>query len=225
MLDSGTDFPAPAHITPWLEREWLHDRRSDWANQPLTPPKPYGQLVAEEIPLLLERQALLRDNPALAFRRAAIVREMDLELSGYLLPLGASNAGGFDAMERLITTVADLTSEIGLRYKDRFDVLRPHELDARIQPFIAVPWHASYPSNHAFQSRAIALIISRTIPEHPGIPALFRSCDDIARNREWAGVHYPSDSAAGQELARLCLPVLEDVLQHQMQAAREEWLG
>jgi membrane-associated phospholipid phosphatase len=86
------------------------------------------------------------------------------------------------------------------------------------------PPHASYPSNHSFQSYSVAFVFSRILPEHPGITELFLSARRIAENREWAGVHYPSDSKAGHDLARMFLPVLETVCAEQMLAAQAEWL-
>ena len=62
------------------------------------------------------------------------------------------------------------------------------------------------------------------LPEHPGSAELFHSARRIAENREWAGVHYASDSRAGYELARMIAPVLEKVLRKQMLAAYQEWI-
>ena len=50
------------------------------------------------------RQGRLRDSPELAFRRADILREVELELTGYLVPLGATGSGRYDALSRLIAT-------------------------------------------------------------------------------------------------------------------------
>ena len=70
----------------------------------------------------------------------------------------------------------------------------------------------------------MAYVFSRAVPEHPGVPALFRSAQRVAENRESAGIHYPSDTRAGRQLARMFTPVLEVVLQEQMLRAREEWI-
>jgi acid phosphatase (class A) len=48
----------------------------------------------------------------------------------------------------------------------------------------------------------------------------------IARNREIAGLHYPSDSAAGEQLATDILPYLQNTNEYQtvIPIARQEWL-
>ncbi len=47
----------------------------------------------------------------------------------------------------------------------------------------------------------------------------------IARNREIAGLHYPSDSAAGKKLANDILPRLQkcDVFDYAIKGAQYEW--
>ena len=159
-----------------------------------------------------------------AIRREEILIEAELELSRYLRPYGIETHGGYDATIALMLTVLALTDEIGLYYKARWNVPRPNQVEPRLRPFLPAPAHASYPSNHAFQSFAVAFVMSRIIPEHPGSSELFQSARRIAENREWAGVHYACDTAAGHSLARMILPVLEKVLERQMLAAQAEWL-
>lgn len=124
----------------------------------------------------------------------------------------------------LFLILARLCEEIGLRYKDRFDAPRPSTVNPRLRTFVPVPVHPSYPSNHAFLSYAIAFVFARVAPEHPGIAELFLSARRIAENREWAGLHYAQDTAAGRALAQMMTPIFEVVLEDQMLAAREEWV-
>ena len=124
-----------------------------------------------------------------------------------------------------MVVVAQICEEVGMRFKDRWHAIRPNMLEPCLRPFIDNPAHASYPSNHAFQSMAIAQIFARAVPEHPGNPELFRRAMRIAHNREWAGVHFPSDTRAGFQLAQLFLPVLEQVVEKQMVRTSEEWRG
>ena len=79
------------------------------------------------------------------------------------------------------------------------DRIRPAQVLPEIDPVIEVPWHQSYPSGHATQSEALYLLFASWYPERTEeFKALAHR---IAENREVAGVHYPSDSAAGQSLA------------------------
>ena len=159
-----------------------------------------------------------------SIRQEEILAEADFELSGYMEPLGSSDSGEFPETEALFTMIAEICEEVGLRYKERYSVPRPNMLEPRLSTFIPNPAHASYPSNHSFQSFSIAFIFSRVFPEHPGISELFLSARRIAENREWAGLHYASDTRAGHMLARLITPVLEKVLKEQMRRSQLEWL-
>ena len=73
-------------------------------------------------------------------------------------------------------------------------------INTKIEPWIELPAHPAYPSGHATQSMFIAEILSHLDP-------LNRECyekaaDEIATNREIAGLHYRSDSLAGYKLGR-----------------------
>ncbi|MDX8355562.1 phosphatase PAP2 family protein [Cognatiyoonia sp. IB215182] len=142
-----------------------------------------------------------------------------------MLPLGAdvTTPGGQTAA--MFQTILWLGSLIGLLYKERFNAPRPHVLNPSLEPFIPVPAFSSYPSNHAFQSFLIAEVFTRAVPEHPGGEALFSAAKEVATNREYAGLHVPSDTEAGQLLARLCAPMFEIILEDRIRAVRAEWLG
>jgi acid phosphatase (class A) len=76
----------------------------------------------------------------------------------------------------------------------------------RNRPFITDPSiHAtmpetgfSYPSGHATGGMAYALILAEMFPEHKD--ELLAKGRQIGEDRELAGVHYPSDVAAGQKV-------------------------
>jgi membrane-associated phospholipid phosphatase len=97
--------------------------------------------------------------------------------------------------------------------------VRPSQLLPALMPPISIPGHASFPSGHATQSALISLCVQQALPGanftstvpisnpapgsicaamQPGLDALAAR---IARNREIAGLHYPSDTVGGQTLA------------------------
>ena len=84
-------------------------------------------------------------------------------------------------------------------FKKRFDRVRPRALDTRVRPSIEPPGHPAYPSGHATQAYYIGLYLGKKHPERAD--AFMQTADTVARNREWAGVHYPSDTTAGRQLA------------------------
>ena len=47
---------------------------------------------------------------------------------------------------------------------------------------------------------------------------------DVAENREWAGVHYASDSALGKELATLIWKHESQVFGELLKEAKAEWV-
>lgn len=218
----GAPQPGADILTPWREISLLHDLRPAWIDLPLDlPPKP-SDLRRECIQLKDKLRKL--EDPAQIGRKAEILRQRDLDLSDYFKPLGFAEATGFDQTARLFLIIARICEEVGLRYKARYDVPRPSVVSPQLRPFLENPAHASYPSNHSFQSFSMAYVFSRVAPEHPGVPELFRSAQRVAENREWAGIHYPSDTKAGKSLARMFTPILEVVLQEQMLLARAEWI-
>jgi hypothetical protein len=94
-------------------------------------------------------------------------------------------------------------------------------------PPIEVPGHASYPSGHSTQAHLVALLLAEVLPgqllDRNG--PLQELADRIARNREVLGLHYPSDSRAGEKLAigsflllRKC-PTVAAIIE----ASRQEW--
>lgn len=209
-------------LEPWQERAALYAREKDWVNLPLDLPPAAAQLQAEAIEML--RKQVLLHGPTEAMRREEITTQSQLELSAYLRPLGIESASGYEATVALVYLVCLLCDEIGLRYKNRFNAPRPNKVEPRLRPFLPNPPHSSYPSNHSFQSFAVAFVLSRIIPEHPASSELFLRARRVAENREWAGVHYASDTRAGHDLARMLMPVLEVVCRDQMLAAQKEWI-
>jgi acid phosphatase (class A) len=100
-----------------------------------------------------------------------------------------------DEFEKYFIEVSTLV----LFEKEKFDRVRPHILEPGIDPIIDVPEHPAYPSGHATQAYFAAYYLSSKFPENQ--KQYFKDAERIAHNREIAGVHYPSDSAAGKILA------------------------
>ena len=112
---------------------------------------------------------------------------------------------------------------------------RPSQLCPALLPPLAVPGHPAFPSGHATQSMLMALIAGEVMQARNGVqgggavwkPLLQQLACRIARNREIAGLHYPSDTRAGFELARKTFNMLRggtlfDLL---FDAAVAEWPG
>jgi hypothetical protein len=112
---------------------------------------------------------------------------------------------------------------------------RPSHLLPALMPPVPLPGHPAFPSGHATQSRLMARCITKVM-ECAGrdlssgyaaaldlsMRALARR---IARNREIAGLHYPSDSTAGRRLALIVFDQLCEIdrFREAIGAAAEEW--
>lgn len=98
------------------------------------------------------------------------------------------------------------------------------DIDALFPPgSAAYPGHPSYPSGHATQAHALAWVLGDLVPA--SAQALTDMSQRVAENREIAGLHYPSDSAAGRLLAEHLLTLLKasKAFQALLKAAKTEW--
>jgi len=122
----------------------------------------------------------------------------------------------------LMRVLAEI-SGIVITKKEHFDRVRANKLDETLHPAISVPGHPAYPSGHATQSMIIALVLGDLDPA--SADAYKGSAFRIAHNREIAGVHYPSDSTAGQQLAEAYFDLLKNNAEYQKlrDAAKAEW--
>jgi membrane-associated phospholipid phosphatase len=79
-------------------------------------------------------------------------------------------------------------------------MIRPPHLDPEIVNLFPIPNHPSYPAAHSCGSMASALVISEFFPEDAAM--LQAAGHEAGMSRIWAGIHYPSDVVAGEELAQ-----------------------
>lgn len=123
----------------------------------------------------------------------------------------------------LFSEIHETLGPIVMREKHRFDRVRPSYLDPTLSTAITVPEHPSYPSGHATQAHLYAHILSTLDPENSA--EYFERAASIAKNREYAGVHYPSDSEAGKLLAAQLYDYLlaDEYFQTLLRNAQTEW--
>ncbi len=183
------------------------------------PPGPDATATEAGDLMLLQRRRLER-----FLRRDEIERQDTMDMSDFTRALNVENAGGYQATESLFQTILLICEYVGLQYKDMFGRTRPNLVEPRLRPMLAVPPHLSYPSNHAFQCMSAALVFERYFPHHPATAELHRIARRIGYNREWAGLHYRSDTDAGFLLAERFLPFLVDACKDLILEAQSEWI-
>lgn len=98
----------------------------------------------------------------------------------------------------LMADVYEQTRQVSGAAKQVWKRTRPPLADPRIHPCVALEKTFSYPSGHATRGIVWATLLSEIFPEQrEKLMALGR---EIGDNRFLAGMHYPTDVAAGQTL-------------------------
>lgn len=109
------------------------------------------------------------------------------------------NPASVPSFVKLVTeSQADMVVVV-LALKAYYNRARPHTVLPEIAPILPVPWHSSYPNGHAAQSQLTARLLGCAVPSK--LPDLLKFAERVGRNREVAGLHYPSDTVAGVKLA------------------------
>lgn len=149
---------------------------------------------------LIEAELLLSMKPQRTEEKLAEIQAESvnpLPLFWHHVGLDAST---YPMHARWITEAVVDTESVLLDLKRQFNRRRPSAVLPEISPVIPVPPHASYPSGHATQAVVIARLLSRLAPA--ASRDLMKLALRVGRNREVAGVHYPSDTCSGFSLGR-----------------------
>lgn len=166
-------------------------------------PPPGPALTRSELDRLQLLSARLRD----AETRARIRLEAEADPRGLLLSEGLiPPPGAAPALWALLGRVAEEATFFALREKRRFARPRPSTQRPGFETVIADPPHPAYPSGHATQIHTITGVLSGLRPGCAEAYRLFAA--GVALRREVAGVHYPSDTRAGELIAGTLVPLL-----------------
>lgn len=208
-------------LTPYLSKEtkiltnWQETIRLP------DPPANSSERTRAELDYLKNLESVRSDD-----QKNAILRELKvigMKIGSHEMgPIFEKETSRPETRKLLLAGMHDMEIII-FKTKAHFNRVRPTHLDPDIHPSIEVPGHPAYPSGHATQAHVLAYLFCELDPESS--EAYLRSAAQIARNREIAGVHYPSDSAAGQLLAR---QIVDRLLEHEgfrslLEEARKEW--
>ena len=114
-----------------------------------------------------------------------------------------------------------------MSWKLKYRRPRPSQICRTIEPAILVPAHFSFPSGHATEVNVIADALKDVFAESS--LELDKKIDheakEIAENREWAGVHYASDTRAGKLLGQKIWAAFKaiDEGKELLKTATKEW--
>jgi hypothetical protein len=182
----------------------------------------------EDVPDAAKTRAELDDilakqaSAALATRHSDIV-EQATGLPAYLKRVVFADAERNPATSQIIDLAISFPRPLIMHFKHRYKRPRPTQLEPRIRPVVDCPHHAAYPSGHSTQLHLIALVLGDVTGRKEIGDAMWSIADEVAENREYAGLHYQSDSLAGVQLAKGMLPFFKMLFAGEIGKAKAEW--
>lgn len=165
----------------------------------------------------------LKMEPDYQSRLTEIVEEHEGPPAYYHRMLFADKDRNFQTADLIKRTIVWSLPPI-MYFKHKWKRARPTQLEPKIRPVVDCPTHPAYPSGHSTQAHLIALVMLRVTGRKDIGDALWNAGTRIAQNREYAGLHYRSDSDCGADLATQLLPFF--VAEHDSIIDRirsEEW--
>jgi hypothetical protein len=118
-----------------------------------------------------------------------------------------------------------LAGSVATFFKARFNRARPSILAPDLSPPIPVPGLPSYPGGHSTQMHLMALVLTELAPRDAE-QKIRAKAQEVALNRERAGLNYSSDTTAGCGLAVRIFEILKrecPKFMTALQEARAEW--
>lgn len=130
---------------------------------------------------------------------ARAVAEEDLSLEDFAVALGtAFEAARHPLTDALLSRAMAASRPCVRAAKGALQRPRPFAADARVRPAVHLEKSASFPSGHATRGALLGALLAELAPARRE-PLLARGAQ-IGHDRVIAGVHYPSDVAAGERL-------------------------
>lgn len=130
---------------------------------------------------------------------AEILSQSD-EFISYFLNMMTASPSAYPATMKVLSIASLVGTFVAMYFKNLYRRPRPSQLCPALLPPIEVPGHASFPSGHSTQAHLMALCMADVLAGTM-FDDLWTLADCIARNREIAGLHYASDTAAGKAFA------------------------
>lgn len=206
----------------WSDQFWLALRDASLYNRISDTVRLTGVPDATETRAELDDILTKQASAALAARRSDIV-EQATGLPAYLKRVVFADAERNPATSQIIDLAISFPRPLIMHFKHHYKRPRPTQLEPRIRPIVDCPHHAAYPSGHSTQLHLIALVLGEVTGRKEIGAAMWSIADEVAENREYAGLHYRSDSLAGVQLAKGMLPFFMTLFAGEIGKARAEW--
>jgi hypothetical protein len=123
----------------------------------------------------------------------------------------------------MLKMAARIGELVMVKLKRHFNQVRPSQIYPALLPPVDVAPHASYPSGHSLCSHLIAYAGAAVVP--PMATQLALLANRISHNREIGGMHFPSDTVAGQDAAAQAFKLFQTINLYKqvLPLARREW--
>lgn len=197
---SGTNPVMPQAAT-W--RTWLLARADEF--RPSPPPAYDSPQFKAEMDKVRAYERTPRSNAVALYWEVAVggLRNFDFwnEHAGRLL-LEHGQAGDPLRAARVYALLNVAFYDAGVACWDAkytYWTVRPFQLDPEFKTVFQTPNHPSYPSAHSCYSMTSALVLGHLFPRDA--TTLMRIGRESGDSRIWAGIHFPMDITAGQQLA------------------------
>jgi acid phosphatase (class A) len=176
----------------WTAKPYLTDKDLDIRVFVAPPPAADSAQTASEIEEILRFQA--ERTPSMLARAQA---DADLSVFRFADVLGPAFApANLPVTKAFFFRVIATAGSVVDPAKTAWNRARPYVVDSRVQPCLAKPPIASYPSGHANAGYAMAIVLAQMVPEKRA--ELFARAAQFALQRVIGGVHYRSDIEAGE---------------------------
>ena len=165
--------------------------RSGWESTILAPPKHDAATLGTEIKSLVELIPMRT-------RRMDEILVQSGDPARYWAQLFCMTPASHPATWTLLSAAMAVAHMVGMHWKSVYNRPRPSQVYPGLVPPIPVPPHPSYPSGHALHARLIQKCLVEACPAMQD--ASEKLASRLGQNRQVAGVHYPSDTAASISL-------------------------
>lgn len=200
-------------MAEFLRKDWDLDLRAElykeefyateaWASARDAMVDPWDSSTTEELTHL----RTLKEQERLAHIGEIAREQQGSVMIGLWYDLLAIGPASHPLTTELLHATIYLAGSVAGCFKDRFNRVRPWVLAPDLFPPIPSPGLPAYPGGHSTQMYLMARTLRYLVPDKT--TEIMAIAENVAANRERAGLNYPSDTGAGKKLADRVFAIL-----------------